>query len=208
MDSTMDHFNFKEDEGTSQGIHNLQLLLDKLQEAQENPRLHPAVQNLLATRELTLKSTLRPPSRLGEPLPKDDNPLLKADEVSRGKAMAPLQPNEGEGQVDASTMNHEAKDKERTPSPTRGRKRRRSQERVSRRRESSSEESSSSSKSGRSPHGRFPRGREQPPPSPPSTPSSTNESSPHETSSEDMDSSYKRRHKTKRAAKKKRTKRP
>lgn len=52
-----DNFNFRDDDGTTLGIHNLQLLLQKLQDAQENPKLSPMVQNLLATRDLTLRNT-------------------------------------------------------------------------------------------------------------------------------------------------------
>lgn len=168
-----DNFNFRDDEGTTLGIHKLQLLLQKLQDAQENPKLSPMVQNLLATRDLTLRNTWRPPSRMGEPLPEDDNLPIMQGEAPREDTPTQVLP--------LTMSKEEERNKERSPSPKRGRKRRRSQERISRRRSPSSE-STSSSKSGRNPHGRFHKGRKQAPSPSPNPPSSNGSTSSHESS--------------------------
>ena len=88
--SHCDTFNFRDDDGTTLGIHNFQLFLQKLQDAQENPKLSPMVQNLLATRDLTLRNTWRPPSRLGEPLPKGDNLPIMEEVAPREDTPSPI----------------------------------------------------------------------------------------------------------------------
>ncbi|MCO5591115.1 hypothetical protein L7F22_045092 [Adiantum nelumboides] len=60
--SSWQNFNFRDDEGSAQGMQALRLLLAKLQEAQANPRLKPSVNNLLMTEDLMLTSTQRLPS--------------------------------------------------------------------------------------------------------------------------------------------------
>ncbi|MCO5586745.1 hypothetical protein L7F22_040687 [Adiantum nelumboides] len=60
--SSWQNFNFRDDEGSAQGMQALRLLLAKLQEAQANPRLKPSVNNLLMIEDLMLTSTQRLPS--------------------------------------------------------------------------------------------------------------------------------------------------
>ncbi|MCO5558397.1 hypothetical protein L7F22_011978 [Adiantum nelumboides] len=60
--SSWQNFNFRDDEGSAQGMQALRLLLAKLQEAQANPCLKPSVNNLLMTEDLMLTSTQRLPS--------------------------------------------------------------------------------------------------------------------------------------------------
>ena len=66
-----DTLNFKDDKGMALGMLHLQTLLQKLQEAQDNPSLSSSVHNLLATRDLELRYNTRLPCRLGEPLSED-----------------------------------------------------------------------------------------------------------------------------------------
>ena len=204
MDTTMldesaqwAQWNFRNDDGSPLAIHNLHLLLAKLQVAQENLKLSPVVNNLMAARELTLTSTQKLPSRLGEPLPNEDEEQLDMEETRR-EVPNPVQPQH----LANANASKEDKRKERSPSPLPERKRGRSQERTSRRRKFSSEDSSSTS-SGRSSHGRFPRRKRQPPPSPPTTPPSQSESSNNEDSKKEVDSSLKRHKKNNHAKKKK-----
>ena len=64
-------FNFKDDKGMALGMLHLQTLLQKLQEAQDNPSLSSSVHNLLATRDLELRYNTKFPSWLGESFPED-----------------------------------------------------------------------------------------------------------------------------------------
>ena len=127
--SHWDNFNFRDDEGTSMGVHNLQLLLQKLQEAQENPRLSPVVYNLLATRDLTLRNNWRPPSQLGEPLSEDDNIPIMEGVAPREDTSSPTLLHQGEGDMGhlnqvlpLNMSKEEERNKERSSSPRRGRK--------------------------------------------------------------------------------------
>ncbi|MCO5595826.1 hypothetical protein L7F22_049877 [Adiantum nelumboides] len=188
-------FNLKEDMGTAMGMRHLQALLQKLQEAQDNPSLAPLVHNLLATRDLELRYNTRLPSRLGESLPKEEQERGTNSVPLREKTV-PLSPrSQREGAMEqpcqeplATTSNERGKNKERSILPKQGRKQRRSQEPSLRRRRASSHDSTSSSQSGRNPHGRFYKERRNAP-SPPHDSSSLNDTSSSSSSNESSSSS-------------------
>ncbi|MCO5595829.1 hypothetical protein L7F22_049880 [Adiantum nelumboides] len=181
--------------GTAMGMRHLQALLQKLQEAQDNPSLAPLVHNLLATRDLELRYNTRLPSRLGESLPKEGQERGTNSVPLREKAV-PLSPrSQREGAMEqpcqeplATTSNERGKNKERSILPKQGRKQRRSQEPSLRRRRASSHDSTSSSQSGKNPHGRFYKERRNAP-SPPHDSSSLNDTSSSSSSIESSSSS-------------------
>ncbi|MCO5548855.1 hypothetical protein L7F22_002317 [Adiantum nelumboides] len=181
--------------GTAMGMRHLQALLQKLQEAQDNPSLAPLVHDLLATRDLELRYNTRLPSRLGESLPKEGQER-GTNNVPLREKIVPLSPrSQREGAMKqpcqeplATTLNERGKNKERSILPKQGRKQRRSQEPSLRRRRASSHDSTSSSRSGRNPHGRFYKERRNAP-SPPHDSSSLNDTSSSSSSNESFSSS-------------------
>ena len=173
--SSWQTFNFKDDEGSTQGMQALRLLLAKLQEAQENPCLKPSVNNLLMTQDLALTSTVRPPSRVHEPSPMED--------VEEAPPVYGPKPRDAE----------EVPDKGKAPKEDeRGRKRERTNDRSAKKRRNRSSSDSSSSKSGRSSHGRFHRKRKKSP-SPPSSPSNSDNEASSKPSSPPHKAKHKRR---------------
>ena len=187
-------FNFKDDKGTALGMQNLQTLLQKLQEAQDNPSLSLSVHNLLATRDLELRYNTRLPSRLREPLPQDvqadgtSHVPVPVENTNLPPRMLMEEAMEEPHQEPAATMSYQrGRHHDRSPSPKRGRKRKRLQKQTSKRRRSPSIDSMSSTRSGRNPRGRFYKERKNAP-SPPSDPSSSSDDTPSD-SNEDSTSS-------------------
>ncbi|MCO5553290.1 hypothetical protein L7F22_006811 [Adiantum nelumboides] len=201
--SSWQNFNFRDDEGSAQGMQALRLLLAKLQEAQANPRLKPSVNNLLMTEDLMLTSTQRLPSSVapmhlegGEGVPMMHGPM-QANVVPH-PLQGPLQTDGAKKKQYHGQERHVGKIREEgdfhdddDEPPSRSRHKKRTNERRTKRsRRNSSGGSSSSSQSGRSSHGRFPKkGRKSP--TPPTSPSSSPRG---ESSSEESSSTYKGRH--------------
>ncbi|MCO5564104.1 hypothetical protein L7F22_017760 [Adiantum nelumboides] len=201
--SSWQNFNFRDDEGSAQGMQALRLLLAKLQEAQANPRLKPSVNNLLMTEDLMLTSTQRLPSSVapmhlegGEGVPVMHGPM-QANVVPH-PLQGPLQTDGAKKKQYHGQERHVGKIREEgdfhdddDEPPSRSRHKKRTNERRTKRsRRNSSGGSSSSSQSGRSSHGRFPKkGRKSP--TPPTSPSSSPRG---ESSSEESSSTYKGRH--------------
>ncbi|MCO5581208.1 hypothetical protein L7F22_035086 [Adiantum nelumboides] len=201
--SSWQNFNFRDDEGSAQGMQALRLLLAKLQEAQDNPRLKPSVNNLLMTKDLMLTSTQRLPSSVapmhlegGEGVPVMHGPM-QANVVPH-PLQGPLQTDGAKKKQYHGQERHVGKIREEgdfhdddDEPPSRSRHKKRTNERRTKRsRRNSSGGSSSSSQSGRSSHGGFPKkGRKSP--TPPTSPSSSPRG---ESSSEESSSTYKGRH--------------
>ncbi|MCO5596345.1 hypothetical protein L7F22_050406 [Adiantum nelumboides] len=168
--SSWQNFNFRDDEGSAQGMQALRLLLEKLQEAQANPRLKPSVNNLLMTEDLMLTSTQRLPSSVapmhlegGEGVPVMHGPM-QANVVPH-PLQGPLQTDGAKKKQYHGQERHVGKireegdfhdDDDEPPSQSRHKKRT-NERRTKRSRRNSSGGSSSSSQSGRSSHGRFPK---------------------------------------------------
>ncbi|MCO5582107.1 hypothetical protein L7F22_035997 [Adiantum nelumboides] len=168
--SSWQNFNFRDDEGSAQGMQALRLLLAKLQEAQANPRLKPSVNNLLMTEDLMLISTQRLPSSVapmhlegGEGVPVMHGPM-QANVVPH-PLQGPLQTDGAKKKQYHGQERHVGKireegdfhdDDDEPPSQSRHKKRT-NERRTKRSRRNSSGGSSSSSQSGRSSHGRFPK---------------------------------------------------
>ncbi|MCO5574383.1 hypothetical protein L7F22_028166 [Adiantum nelumboides] len=168
--SSWQNFNFRDDEGSAQGMQALRLLLAKLQEAQANPRLKPSVNNLLMTEDLMLTSTQRLPSSVapmhlegGEGVPVMHGPM-QANVVPH-LLQGPLQTDGAKKKQYHGQERHVGKireegdfhdDDDEPPSQSRHKKRT-NERRTKRSRRNSSGGSSSSSQSGRSSHGRFPK---------------------------------------------------
>ncbi|MCO5594603.1 hypothetical protein L7F22_048636 [Adiantum nelumboides] len=168
--SSWQNFNFRDDEGSAQGMQALRLLLAKLQEAQANARLKPSVNNLLMTEDLMLTSTQRLPSSVapmhlegGEGVPVMHGPM-QANVVPH-PLQAPLQTDGAKKKQYHGQERHVEKiceegdfhdDDDEPPSRSRHKKRT-NERRTKRSRRNSSGGSSSSSQSGRSSHGRFPK---------------------------------------------------
>ncbi|MCO5557391.1 hypothetical protein L7F22_010954 [Adiantum nelumboides] len=168
--SSWQNFNFRDDEGSAQGMQALRLLLAKLQEAQANPRLKPSVNNLLMTEDLMLTSTQRLPSSVapmhlegGEGVPVMHGPM-QANVVPH-PLQGPLQTDGAKKKQYHGQERHVGKireegdfhdDDDEPPSRSRHKKRT-NEQRTKRSRRNSSGGSSSSSQSGRSSHGRFPK---------------------------------------------------
>ncbi|MCO5592080.1 hypothetical protein L7F22_046074, partial [Adiantum nelumboides] len=198
--SSWQNFNFRDDEGSAQGMQALRLLLAKLQEAQANPRLKPSVNNLFMTEDLMLTSTQRLPSSVapmhlegGEGVPVMHGPM-QANVVPH-PLQGPLQTDGAKKKQYHGQERHVGKIREEgdfhdddDEPPSRSRHKKRTNERRTKRsRRNSSGGSSSSSQSGRSSHGRFPKkGRKSP--TPPTSPSSSPRG---ESSSEESSSTYK-----------------
>ncbi|MCO5566582.1 hypothetical protein L7F22_020259 [Adiantum nelumboides] len=168
--SSWQNFNFRDDEGSAQGMQALRLLLAKLQEAQANPRLKPSVNNLLMTEDLMLTSTQRLPSSVapmhlegGEGVPVMHGPM-QANVVPH-PLQGPLQTDGAKKKQYHGQERHVGKIREEgdfhdddDEPPSRSRHKKRTNERRTKRsRRNSSGGSSSSSQSGRSSHGRFQR---------------------------------------------------
>ncbi|MCO5607650.1 hypothetical protein L7F22_061848 [Adiantum nelumboides] len=168
--SSWQNFNFRDDEGSAQGMQALRLLLAKLQEAQANPRLKPSVNNLLMTEDLMLTSTQRLPSSVapmhlegGEGVPVMHGPM-QANVVPH-PLQGPLQTDGAKKKQYHDQEKHVGKIREEgdfhdddDKPPSRSRHKKRINERCTKRsRRNSSGGSSSSSQSGRSSHGRFPK---------------------------------------------------
>ncbi|MCO5599539.1 hypothetical protein L7F22_053645 [Adiantum nelumboides] len=168
--SSWQNFNFRDDEGSAQGMQALRLLLAKLQEAQANPRLKPSVNNLLMTEDLMLTSTQRLPSSVapmhlegGEGVSVMHGPM-KANVVPH-PLQGPLQTDGAKKKQYHGQERHVGKIREEgdfhdddDEPPYRSRHKKRTNERRTKRsRRNSSGGSSSSSQSGRSSHGRFPK---------------------------------------------------
>ncbi|MCO5575003.1 hypothetical protein L7F22_028800 [Adiantum nelumboides] len=168
--SSWQNFNFRDDEGSAQGMQALRLLLAKLQEAQANPRLKPSVNNLLMTEDLMLTSTQRLPSSVapmhlegGEGVPVMHGPM-QANVVPH-PLQGPLQIDGAKKKQYHGQERHVGKIREEgdfhdddDEPPSRSRHKKRTNERRTKRsRRNSSGGSSSSSQSGRSSHGRFPK---------------------------------------------------
>ncbi|MCO5608756.1 hypothetical protein L7F22_062972 [Adiantum nelumboides] len=168
--SSWQNFNFRDDEGSAQGMQALRLLLAKLQEAQANPRLKPSVNNLLMTEDLMLTSTQRLPSSVapmhlegGEGVPVMHGPM-QANVVPH-PLQGPLQTDGAKKKQYHGQKRHVGKIREEgdfhdddDEPPSRSRHKKRTNERCTKRsRRNSSGGSSSSSQSGRSSHGRFPK---------------------------------------------------
>ncbi|MCO5614044.1 hypothetical protein L7F22_068324 [Adiantum nelumboides] len=168
--SSWQNFNFRDDEGSAQGMQALRLLLAKLQEAQANPRLKPSVNNLLMTEDLMLTSTQRLPSSVapmhlegGERVPVMHGPM-QANVVPH-PLQGPLQTDGAKKKQYHGQERHVGKIREEgdfhdddDEPPSRSRHKKRNNERRTKRsRRNSSGGSSSSSQSGRSSHGRFPK---------------------------------------------------
>ncbi|MCO5612267.1 hypothetical protein L7F22_066532 [Adiantum nelumboides] len=168
--SSWQNFNFRDDEGSAQGMQALRLLLAKLQEAQANPRLKPSVNNLLMTEDLMLTSTQRLPSSVapmhlegGEGVPVMHGPM-QANVVPH-PLQGPLQTDGAKKKQYHGQERHVGKIREEgdfhdddDEPPSRSRHKKRTNERRTKRsRRNSSGGSSSSSQSGRSSHGRFPK---------------------------------------------------
>ncbi|MCO5601712.1 hypothetical protein L7F22_055835 [Adiantum nelumboides] len=201
--SSWQNFNFRDDEGSAQGMQVLRLLLAKLQEAQANPRLKPSVNNLLMIEDLMLTSTQRLPSSVapmhlegGEGVPVMHGPM-QANVVPH-PLQGPLQTDGAKKKQYHGQERHVGKIREEgdfhdddDEPPSRSRHKKRTNERRSKRsRRNSSDGSFSSFQSGRSSHGRFPKkGRKSP--TPPTSPSSSPRG---ESSSEESSSTYKGRH--------------
>ncbi|MCO5594611.1 hypothetical protein L7F22_048644 [Adiantum nelumboides] len=178
--SSWQNFNFRDDEGSAQGMQALRLLLAKLQEAQANPRLKPSVNNLLMTEDLMLTSTQRLPSSVapmhlegGEGVPVMHGPI-QANVVPH-PLQGPLQTDGAKKKQYHGQERHVGKIREEgdfhdddDEPPSRSRHKKRTNERCTKRsRRNSSGGSSSSSQSGRSSHGRFPKKGPSPPAAPP-----------------------------------------
>ncbi|MCO5587424.1 hypothetical protein L7F22_041373, partial [Adiantum nelumboides] len=168
--SSWQNFNFRDDEGSAQGMQAPRLLLAKLQEAQANPRLKPSVNNLLMTEDLMLTSTQRLPSSVapmhlesGEGVPVMHGPM-QANVVPH-PLQGPLQTDGAKKKQYHGQERHVGKIREEgdfhdddDEPPSRSRHKKRTNERRTKRsRRNSSGGSSSSSQSGRSSHGRFPK---------------------------------------------------
>ncbi|MCO5605251.1 hypothetical protein L7F22_059431 [Adiantum nelumboides] len=168
--SSCQNFNFRDDEGSAQGMQALRLLLAKLQEAQANPRLKPSVNNLLMTEDLMLTSTQRLSSSVapmhlegGEGVPVMHGPM-QANVVPH-PLQGPLQTDGAKKKQYHGQERHVGKIREEgdfhdddDEPPSRSRHKKRTNERRTKRsRRNSSGGSSSSSQSGRSSHGRFPK---------------------------------------------------
>ncbi|MCO5601066.1 hypothetical protein L7F22_055183 [Adiantum nelumboides] len=169
--SSWQNFNFRDDEGSAQGMQALRLLLAKLQEAQANPRLKPSVNNLLMTEDLMLTSTQRLPSSVapmhlegGEGVPVMHGPM-QANVVPH-PLQGPLQTDGAKKKQYHGQERHVGKireegdfhDDDDDEPPSRSRHKKRTNERRTKRsRRNSSGGSSSSSQSGRSSHGWFPK---------------------------------------------------
>ncbi|MCO5564727.1 hypothetical protein L7F22_018395 [Adiantum nelumboides] len=168
--SSWQNFNFRDDEGSAQGMQALRLLLAKLQEAQANPRLKPSANNLLMTEDLMLTSTQRLPSSVapmhlegGEGVPVMHGPM-QANVVPH-PLQGPLQTDGAKKKQYHGQERHVGKIREEgdfhdddDEPPSRSRHKKRTNERRTKRsRRNSSGGSSSSSQSGRSSHGRFPK---------------------------------------------------
>ncbi|MCO5605554.1 hypothetical protein L7F22_059737 [Adiantum nelumboides] len=168
--SSWQNFNFRDDEGSAQGMQALRLLLAKLQEAQANPRLKPSVNNLLMTEDLMLTSMQRLPSSVapmhlegGEGVPVMHGPM-QANVVPH-PLQGPLQTDGAKKKQYHDQERHVGKIREEgdfhdddDEPPSRSRHKKRTNERRTKRsRRNSSGGSSSSSQSGRSSHGRFPK---------------------------------------------------
>ncbi|MCO5580125.1 hypothetical protein L7F22_033992 [Adiantum nelumboides] len=168
--SSWQNFNFRDDEGSAQGMQALRLLLAKLQEAQANPRLKPSVNNLLMTEDLMLTSTQRLPSSVapmhlegGEGVPVMHGPM-QANVVPH-PLQGPLQTDGAKKKQYHGQKRHVGKIREEgdfhdddDEPPSRSRHKKRTNERRTKRsRRNSSGGSSSSSQSGHSSHGRFPK---------------------------------------------------
>ncbi|MCO5572208.1 hypothetical protein L7F22_025960 [Adiantum nelumboides] len=168
--SSWQNFNFRDDEGSAQGMQALRLLLAKLQEAQANPCLKPSVNNLLMTEDLMLTSTQRLPSSVapmhlegGEGVPVMHGPM-QANVVPH-PLQGPLQTDGAKKKQYHGQKRHVGKIREEgdfhdddDEPPSRSRHKKRTNERRTKRsRRNSSGGSSSSSQSGRSSHGRFPK---------------------------------------------------
>ncbi|MCO5589365.1 hypothetical protein L7F22_043332 [Adiantum nelumboides] len=164
------NFNFRDDDGSAQGMQALRLLLAKLQEAQANPCLKPSVNNLLMTEDLMLTSTQRLPSSVapmhlegGEGVPVMHGPM-QANVVPH-PLQGPLQTDGAKKKQYHGQERHVGKIREEgdfhdddDEPPSRSRHKKRTNERRTKRsRRNSSGGSSSSSQSGRSSHGRFPK---------------------------------------------------
>ncbi|MCO5572361.1 hypothetical protein L7F22_026114 [Adiantum nelumboides] len=201
--SSWQNFNFRDDEGSAQGMQALRLLLAKLQEAQANPLLKPSVNNLLMTEDLMLTSTQRLPSSVapmhlegGEGVPVMHGPM-QANVVPH-PLQGPLQTDGAKKKQYHGQERHVGKIREEgdfhdddDEPPSRSRHKKRTNERRTKRsRRNSSGGSSSSSQSGRSSHGRFPK-KSRKSPTPPTSPSSSPRG---ESSSEESSSTYKGRH--------------
>ncbi|MCO5579340.1 hypothetical protein L7F22_033196 [Adiantum nelumboides] len=168
--SSWQNFNFRDDEGSAQGMQALRLLLAKLQEAQANRRLKPSVNNLLMTEDLMLTSTQRLPSSVapmhlegGEGVPVMHGPM-QANVVPH-PLQGPLQTDGAKKKQYHGQERHVGKiheegdfhdDDDEPPSRSRHKKRT-NERRTKRSRRNSSGGSSSSSQSGRSSHGRYPK---------------------------------------------------
>ncbi|MCO5587522.1 hypothetical protein L7F22_041472 [Adiantum nelumboides] len=201
--SSWQNFNFRDDEGSAQGMQALRLLLAKLQEAQANPRLKPSVNNLLMIEDLMLTSTQRLPSSVapmhlegGEGVPVMHGPM-QANVVPH-PLQGPLQTDGAKKKQYHGQERHVGKIREEgdfhdddDEPPSRSRHKKRTNERRTKRsRRNSSGGSSSSSQSGRSSHGRFlKKGRKSP--TPPTSPSFSPRG---ESSLEESSSTYKGRH--------------
>ncbi|MCO5587743.1 hypothetical protein L7F22_041695 [Adiantum nelumboides] len=201
--SSWQNFNFRDDEGSAQGMQALRLLLAKLQEAQANPRLKPSVNNLLMIEDLMLTSTQRLPSSVapmhlegGEGVPVMHGPM-QANVVPH-PLQGPLQTDGAKKKQYHGQERHVGNIREEgdfhdddDEPPSRSRHKKRNNERRTKRsRRNFSGGSSSSFQSGRSSHGRFPKkGRKSP--TPPTSPSSSPRG---ESSSEESSSTYKVRH--------------
>ncbi|MCO5569131.1 hypothetical protein L7F22_022839 [Adiantum nelumboides] len=168
--SSWQNFNFRDDEGSAQGMQALRLLLAKLQEAQANPCLKPSVNNLLMTEDLMLTSTQRLPSSVapmhlegGEGVPMMHGPM-QANVVPH-PLQGPLQTDGAKKKQYHGQERHVGKIREEgdfhdddDEPPSRSRHKKRTNERRTKRsRRNSSGGSSSSSQSGRSSHGWFPK---------------------------------------------------
>ncbi|MCO5548998.1 hypothetical protein L7F22_002464 [Adiantum nelumboides] len=164
------NFNFRDDDGSAQGMQALRLLLAKLQEAQANPRLKPSVNNLLMTEDLMLTSTQRLPSSVapmhlegGEGVPVMHGPM-QANVVPH-PLQGPLQTDGAKKKQYHGQERHVGKireegdfhDDDDEPLSRSRHKKRTNERRTKRSRRNSSGGSSSSSQSGRSSHGRFPK---------------------------------------------------
>ncbi|MCO5550552.1 hypothetical protein L7F22_004039 [Adiantum nelumboides] len=165
--SSWQNFNFRDDEGSAQGMQALRLLLAKLQEAQANPRLKPSVNNLLMTEDLMLTSTQRLPSSVapmhlegGEGVPVMHGPMQT--NVVPHPLQGPLQTDGAKkkqyhgqerpvGKIREEGDFHDDDDE---PLSRSHHKKRTNERRTKRSRRNSSGGSSSSSQSGRSSHGR------------------------------------------------------
>ncbi|MCO5551338.1 hypothetical protein L7F22_004839 [Adiantum nelumboides] len=168
--SSWQNFNFRDDEGSAQGMQALRLLLAKLQEAEANPRLKPSVNNLLMTEDLMLTSTQRLPSSVapmhlegGEEVPVMHGPM-QANVVPH-PLQGPLQTDGAKKKQYHGQERHVGKireegdfhDDDDEPPSRSHHKKRTNERRTKRSRRNSSGGSSSSSQSGRSSHGRFPK---------------------------------------------------